>query len=331
MTNRLLLGGFLAGALAALSVCASDVTFTTKPKVVREGAAARISFAVSTNTDVEVAVLDATNGVVRHLAAGVLNGVHTPPEPLKSGLEQSLVWDGTDDFGKPVPGARKPFSVRVRAGMGAKLGRLIAQDPYVFGGIDAMVVGDDGNLYVSGFSGPANECQKTIRVFSPEGKFVRTVLPFPADLPPGAMKDVARWDEAAKSWRPRNLNILNPEFYNNNNGYADYQLVSASVSNGIVLVSKGAVYRIDLQGAIPGTSFDTGQNPWPVFDAKNAENNHYGHPFHYHGGPVLFAASPDGRYLFLSGPIPNKENQKRTTTRFPLRRSSAWRSMARTR
>jgi hypothetical protein len=299
------------GTLAA----AGEVQFSSKPAAAKAGDKVKITFSVSGPTDVEVAVLGRDGKVVRHLAAGVLGAKSPPPEPLKAGLAQEILWDGRDDFGKPAAGAAE---VRVRAGMGARLGRFIAQDPYVFGGVDAIVAGDDGNLYVSGFSGPANMCQKTIRVFSSEGKFIRTVLPFPADLPPGAMKEIARWDEAAKTWRPRNLNILNPEFYNNNNGYADYGMVSVSKENGITLVSRGQLYRLALDGSIPGKSFATGQNPWPVFDPKDSNNNHYGHPFHYHAGPALFKASPDGKYLFLSGPYPNKANMKRVNDRFPF-------------
>jgi len=306
----------LAFLFVASVAWGGEVGFNVKPGAAKDREKVKISFTVSAPTDVEVAMLDSAGKVVRHLAAGVLGGKNPPPEPLKAGLAQEILWDGKDDFGKPAAGG--PFKARVRAGMGIKFGRFIAQDPYVFGGVDAMVVGDDGNLYISGFGGPANECQKTLRVFSPEGKFLKTLLPFPADLPPGAMKEAARWDEAAKTWRPRNLNILNPEFYNSNNGYADYHLVSVSKESGIILVSNDAVYRLDLQGAIPGAAFATGQKPWPVFDPKDGNNNHYGHPFHYHGGPAIFTASPDGTYLFLSGPFPNKDNRKRVSEKFPF-------------
>ena len=307
---------FALALVAAAGAMAGETRFSSPPKVENSGGKTTISFAVATSTDVEVAVLAGDGQVVRHLAAGVLGAKNRPPEPLRPGLSQRLAWDGNDDFGKPAAGG--PFRVRVRAGMAAKLGRFIGQDPYVFGGVNALVAGDDGNLYVSGFLGPANECQATLRVFSPEGKFLRTVLPFPADLPPGAMKDVAHWDAAAKTWRPRNLNVLNPEFYNNNNGYADYLVKAVSKRSGVVLASAGLVYRLDMQGAVPGNAFSTGQGVWPVFDHKDANNDHYGHPWHYHDGPVMLSASPDGQYLFLGGPFPNKENRKRVSDRFPL-------------
>ena len=95
--------------LAAAPVTAADVTFSAKPSAVKAGGGVKISFTVAAPTDVEVAVLDATNGVVRHLAAGVLGGTNAPPEPLKPGLAQELTWDGKDDFGRAISG----FGVQV--------------------------------------------------------------------------------------------------------------------------------------------------------------------------------------------------------------------------
>ncbi len=309
MRSALILAALVLAPASLAS--AGEVAFSAKPTATKAGDGLKITFTLSAPTDVEVAVLGADGKVVRHLAAGVLGGKNPPPEPLKAGLSQEIAWDGRDDFGKPAAGAAK---VRVRAGTGAKLGRFIAQDPYVFGGVDAITTGEDGNLYISGFSGPANMCQKTLRVFSPEGKFIKTLLPFPADLAPGAMKEVARWDEAAKSWRPRNLDILNPNFYGNLG-----QLVSVSKESGIVMVSKdGGVCRLDLGGSVPGASLATGQKTWPVFDAKNGDNNHYGHPYYHQGGPTIYTASPDGKHLYLSGPCQNmKEKPKQLSDKFP--------------
>ncbi len=173
------------------------------------GKGVKIAFEVSTPTDVEVAVLGADGKVVRHLAAGVLGGKNPPPEPLKAGFAQEILWDGKDDFGKPAAGG--PFKgVVACCGMGIKLGRFIGGDPYFLGGSDGLVVGDDGNLYTlgAGTKTLGDEAAATLRVFNPEGKYLKTLLPFPADLPPGTMKDVARWDDAAKTWRPRNENDM---------------------------------------------------------------------------------------------------------------------------
>ena len=118
---------FTAIVLALLSVslpaAAGEVKFTTKPSANKAGDKVKISFTVSAPTDVEVAVLDAKGKVVRHLAAGVLGGKTPPPEPLKAGLSQTIEWDGVADWGRKAKGG--PYKVRVRAGMGAKFGRLV--------------------------------------------------------------------------------------------------------------------------------------------------------------------------------------------------------------
>src|SRR5215468_6739901 len=109
---------------------AGEVSFRTPPAAVKAGDRTRITFAVSAPTDVEVAILDAKAQVVRHLAAGVLGGKLPPPAPLQAGLSQRLEWDGKDDQGQNAKGG--PFQARVRLGMKASFGRLVADSPYNF-------------------------------------------------------------------------------------------------------------------------------------------------------------------------------------------------------
>jgi hypothetical protein len=80
---------------------------------VKNGSNVTISFTVSAYTDAEVAVLDANDKIVRHLAAGVL-GDNAPAPFTKSSLSQTLVWDGKGDYGDAVATGSK---VRVRLGM----------------------------------------------------------------------------------------------------------------------------------------------------------------------------------------------------------------------
>jgi DNA-binding beta-propeller fold protein YncE len=276
------------------------VTFVQKPSVTAAETGVKIAFEVSAPTDVEVAVLGADGKVVRHLAAGVLGGKTPPPEPLKAGLVQEILWDSRDDFGKPAVGG--PFKARVRAAMGVKLGRFIGQDPHYLGGSNGIVVGDDGNLYAlgAGTTMLGDECATTLRVFSPEGRYLKTLMPFPSNLPPGAMKDVATWDEAARTWRPRNESDMIAEFYRTsgfrNSPYtSNIQLLCASRKNGIILVApgSGAVYRLDLQGGVPGETLVTGVSGLPADVGK---------ALHDHRGPECYCVSPDGKYLYLSGP-----------------------------
>jgi hypothetical protein len=237
----LVLSGTLSGA-------SSDAAFSQKPAVSRAGDKTVVSFAVAAATDVEVSVLDSKGAVLRHLAAGLLGGTQSPPEPLKAGLAQAVEWDGRDDFGKTATGG--PFRIRVRAGTGVKFGRFIGEDPCTFGGITSVAADETGNVYIVGHGGNRNQNFRTIRVFDPRGGYVRTVMPFPGDLPPDGMKDVASWDDAAKTFRPRNLSSLNPEFY-----AEGLTLVSASVKDGLILTDGSVVYRLDARGGVPGASF----------------------------------------------------------------------------
>ncbi len=140
--------------IAVLSTSAvADVAFTDGPTISKDARGVTIRFTVSEATDVEVAVLDGAGKVVRHLAAGRV-GAGRAAAPLKAGsLKQALRWDRTDDDGKAVAGA---VTVRVRAGLRPKLGRLIGGSPYrgqatatpYRGSLQGVAVDDAGNVFV---------------------------------------------------------------------------------------------------------------------------------------------------------------------------------------
>ena len=113
--------------LALLAPAAADAEFASPPRASRSEQGTTVAFALRSPSDVEVAVLDARGGVVRHLAAGVLGGRNAPPAPLRAGLEQQLVWNGKDDLGGEAAGG--PFTIRVRAGMRTRFGRMIGGSP----------------------------------------------------------------------------------------------------------------------------------------------------------------------------------------------------------
>ncbi|HOX07953.1 MAG TPA: hypothetical protein PK280_16255 [Planctomycetota bacterium] len=192
----------LFGALTA-SACpagepAAPPTFTAKPTAAKAGEVVKIDFAVSRETDVAVFIEDGAGKVVRHLAAGVLGP--KAPAPFKPGLAQSLEWDGKADWGRQVSEARgqgagssagpgpltpvPPLRVRVALGLGAKYDKVLASDPQNIGGPRALAAGPDGTLYVCASAGAALPNWGTERVVAldREGKYLRTVLPYPANL-----------------------------------------------------------------------------------------------------------------------------------------------------
>jgi len=88
--------------------------FTEKPSVKQTAKETRIAFTVSVPTDVVVAIVDAEGRTVRHLASGVLGP--NPPKPFTANsLAQTVAWDRTDDFGRPVKAGR--YTARVSLGL----------------------------------------------------------------------------------------------------------------------------------------------------------------------------------------------------------------------
>jgi len=84
-----------------------EAKLTAGPTVTKVRPAVKISFAVSAASDVEVAVLDKTGKVVRHLAAGLL-GKHAPAPFQPGSLSQTVTWNGKDDADSAGPKSTVP-------------------------------------------------------------------------------------------------------------------------------------------------------------------------------------------------------------------------------
>lgn len=179
----------LAGCVFGLSVqaqqMAGKVEFAAKPKIEKDGAGYKISFAAAAPTDATVAILSADGKVIRHLAAGVLGA--KAPEPFKPGLEQALAWDGMDDSKKPVPAGSK---LRVSLGMKPEFKRILCESPQGLAsrGPVGLAVDKKGILYVEEGDlwiqdlGAAGVLQVySIKAFDGDGNYVRTLVPFRAD------------------------------------------------------------------------------------------------------------------------------------------------------
>ncbi|HUT36049.1 MAG TPA: hypothetical protein VNE39_21355 [Planctomycetota bacterium] len=158
---------------------AGELAFTSPPKAARDGAATKVAFALSAPTDVEVAVLDAKGSVVRHLVAGAL-GPNAPAPLKKDSLAQEIVWDGLDDFGKPAAGG--PFRVRASAGTRPKLDKIVGWDGNTLGSaVVGLTVGPKGELFV--LTSEGSRGRSTLRVLDREGRYLRTLVPYPSNLP----------------------------------------------------------------------------------------------------------------------------------------------------
>ena len=284
----------LASATAILLFCvcpagAAERGFALPPQVAHAGEKATITFAVAAATDVEVAILDAKGEPVRHLAAGVLGGRKPPPEPLQPGLAQKMEWDGRDDEGKPAQGG--PFQVRVRAGMGVKFGRSLSDSPYFIGSVQGLAGGADGNLYV--FHQTLGSGPQSVQVFDDRGQYLRTALPFAANLPREKLGDLIYWDAAENRMIPRNYHDTYPRQipYFHKAGESIQMLPAVTREGGILIFAPQWLFRLDLDGSTGGRPlrfgrfFSIGLSP---YDAMSQE--------------IFATASPDGRTIFAAGP-----------------------------
>jgi len=251
----------LAGALLVSSLAADGPpAFIKKPSAVKTGDKVKIEFTVDRATDVAVHVEDAEGKTVRHLAAGVLG--KNPPEPLKANtLEQSLEWDGKDDFGKPAVGG--PYKVRVLLGMKPEFDRFLMHNPDGAGEVSAVAVGPRGALYVFHKDGTANGNMggHKIKVYDRDGKHLKVLTPFPADIDPKKVKALGTFQTAEGDLVPHIHNWETLSFYPDNVGVRGRDMPEWSCpavdSRGRVywLVKGPALAAVDADGGIPYDAF----------------------------------------------------------------------------
>lgn len=178
---------FFAARLSA-GESAGPVSFSKAPQIAKDGAHWSVTFAVSKPCDVLVAVQDAKGNVVRHLAAGVL-GKNAPPPFEKDALAQKLAWDGKDDLGAAAQGG--PFKIRVAAGLKPTFDKIVGWNPKTFSPISGLSVGPGGEVFVllsDGFWG-----RSEVRVLDRDGKYLRTIMPYPANTPPERTESIGHF------------------------------------------------------------------------------------------------------------------------------------------
>jgi sugar lactone lactonase YvrE len=183
----------LAALLGVSALAAESVPpwFTRPPAAARAGEKWKIEFAVDRETDVAVFIENAQGQAIRHLAAGCLG--KNAPAPLQSNsLSQFVEWDGLADYARPAGAG--PFQVRVALGTRPVFQEMIGDDPSDLGPIRSMAVGPNGELYVFHLFGQIHPDDNGagIVVFNRAGRYVRTIMPYPATLPDERLKGIRR-------------------------------------------------------------------------------------------------------------------------------------------
>jgi DNA-binding beta-propeller fold protein YncE len=208
--RRMLKNLIVLALLLASTAAGGEVTFTRKPTAKKNGAKTVIEFAVTRKTDVAVYIENNAGKVVRHLVAGVLGS--KSPAPLKPGLSQSLEWDGKDDYGKKAVGG--PFKVRVALGLKPTFDGFLLGKPQSTGRIDAIAVGPKGRLFVfHKDEGLVHWGSHKVKILDREGKHLKAIWPYPADIDPKRVKALAPHQTKDGDLVPRIYQALKFSFY----------------------------------------------------------------------------------------------------------------------
>ncbi len=274
----------LVALIAPFPALAGEVKFVHEPTMVKVGDRFEVRFAVSASTDVEVSILDNDNRIVRHLAAGVIGPEANSPAPLTKGLSQRVGWDGTDDDGQPAgPG---PFSARVRAGLTPALVRIIANPAQInpsphYNRLFGLATDEDGRLYVASGSVYSGTPVFSIKVFDRQGKYVKTIMPMPANLKPDELEQFGDATQRDGFLTPANHDPLVP--------YVQPGGIVAFLGNQ---VRDGALWLLNTEGKICRIDAETGRPiQWKDGPATYRPS----------GGPMCWAVAPDNRTLYMSG------------------------------
>jgi len=289
-TEVLFVAALLSGAGAEEQAAAPR--FTSKPTATKGGDGVKIEFAVSRETDVAVCIERAKGEIVRHLVAGVLG--KNPPPPLKANsLSQTLEWDGKDDDGRPTGDG--PFRLRVKLGMKPAMDSFLLFNPDASPPIHNLAVGPRGEVYAFYADPTANGNQGgvKVKVLDRQGKHLRQIVPFPADLPYERVKATGAFQDAEGNLVPHCHNWHSLSFYpdtilarGRSTSPFSQPLVDGS-GRLYWLLDGGRLIGLDADGRLAYETFLSE----PLFpEIRNPER----------GRPAL-ALSSDGKQLYAAG------------------------------
>lgn len=206
----------LVSLCVSLTAIAADVKIIAGPQATRDVEKVQISFAVSAATDVQVSILDGQGKIVRRLAAGLL-GKNAPAPFQKDSLQQELVWDGRNDAGQMIQDGKAAFQVKVAAGMAAHYaGPAFGTDPKAsdLTSVLGLAVGPDGKVFVlSERWRRAWWTHTAVHVFGRDGKYDKTIKPFPATLSPEKLAKLTPLKEADGHPVPAIHRVLAIDYY----------------------------------------------------------------------------------------------------------------------
>lgn len=257
-----------------------------------------IRFASKGKCDVAVAVEDASGRIVRHIVYGVL-GSNAPAPLQKDSLEQTLVWDGKDEFGKYVK-APETCRVRVSLGLNPTFDKLIGWHPKDTSErrcIHGIVATTDG-VYVLERLSFGNH---NLRHYDHNANYVKTVYPWDPDkldridIPKRTLPDAKMWRNGPPPADSRYVPVLHHYGAAEPFGVVQDPTCMAVAAGKIAVFTQGGhgdlrrLLRLRTDGTTGGEALVGG-----LFTPPNT-------PVPSFAGQGHIALSPDGKWVYVTG------------------------------
>lgn len=270
--------------------------FTEQPQVTRKGDTVVITFASKDYCDATVAVEHDGGRIVRHLGSGVL-GTNAPEPFQKNSLKQRVVWDGKDDQGKLIDDKER-LTIRVSLGLKPEFEKNLYWSPYkrISQGVPVIRASEEG-VFV--FEGSGVD---TLKLFDHDGKYVRTVYPFPHNTLEG-FKDLD-WRDFPQGMRlPYKKSIYQQTLLTSGDNCSEYDQGGrhGSAATGLdihgkeVFLAFQKLNRFSTAGS--GEKISGGKTGAELKGFKVQYDNSKVANI----GPTSVAVSPDGKWAYLTG------------------------------
>lgn len=268
--------------------------FARSPAVTREGDRFTIAFASKAMCDVTVVVEDSQGKIIRHLASGVL-GDNAPPPLRKGSREQAIVWDGKDDSGRYADDV-SDLRVRVSLGLKPQFERTHFWHPKKLCARrrHPQAVAQPEGVYLYDGGGVEH-----VKLFSHDGKYIRTLYPFEADKAK-QVKGLGWGEFPDGHTAPKHVGWWRATYLPGGTGFTEADWGTAAISFAVRdgriaivpwAITKGAdnrLARLRTDGTTGGLELLGGpvNTPYPAQSA---------------------AFSPDGKWLYLAGSYKNTQ------------------------
>jgi len=274
--------------------------FGAKPAVTRDGDKVTITFASKGWCDATVAVENERGGIVRHLASGVL-GKNAPPPFQKNSLKQTLVWDSKSDLGRYVDD-KDALTVRVSLGLNPRFERTHYWSPHKrVSNMAPLLAATPEGVYV--FQGLGVD---HLMLFDHEGRYVRTIYPFPSDKI-GQVKELQQktYPHDGKTL-PLKIGFNQSTMLSSGSSgrpadtgghYGGIGASAMAVRGKRIALAHLNLNRLSTDGSSGGLPIKGPRTCILLGKGKHAKKI----------GPTSMAFSPDGKWLYLTGYVWNRD------------------------